>query len=185
MLVAEVTVTETVGGKHIGRIRFVLTNTVFLAGVVLLAMWMLLLGATLLPSGPALVVLLLIVSSLTVLLWRFFVQIHSRGQVALRDVFLETAPPSPPAAGEALQSILKDARLERVTLNAECFAAKKLIREMALRTRTGASIVGIERNGGSVINPGPDEEMLPGDVLILLGTESQLKSAREVLTGAS
>ena len=47
-----------------------------------------------------------------------------------------------------------------------------------LRTRTGASIVGIERSGANIINPGPDEELQSGDQVLLLGTKDQLNAAR-------
>ena len=57
-------------------------------------------------------------------------------------------------------------------------AAGKLIRELALRTKTGASVVGIERAGKAIINPGPDEELLPGDQILIIGSADQLASAR-------
>ena len=78
---------------------------------------------------------------------------------------------------------MKDALLETVPLPPESAAAGKLIRELQLRTRTGASIVGIERNGASVINPGPDDELLPGDRVLLIGTAPQLAAARTALAG--
>jgi CPA2 family monovalent cation:H+ antiporter-2 len=79
--------------------------------------------------------------------------------------------------------MLKDALLETVPLPLESSATGKLIRELQLRSRTGASIVGIERNGESVINPSPDDELLAGDRILLLGTESQLAAARTALAG--
>jgi CPA2 family monovalent cation:H+ antiporter-2 len=60
-------------------------------------------------------------------------------------------------------------------------AAGQLIREVQLRTRTGASIVGLERNGVAMINPGPDEELQAGDQVLLLGNAAQLAAARAVL----
>ena len=50
--------------------------------------------------------------------------------------------------------MLRDAVLETIPLAAESTAAGKLIRELPLRTRTGASIVGIERNGVERDQPG-------------------------------
>jgi len=52
---------------------------------------------------------------------------------------------------------------------------------LQLRTRTGASIVGIERNGASLINPGPDEELQSGDQVLLLGDLAQLDAAKAAL----
>jgi K+/H+ antiporter YhaU regulatory subunit KhtT len=62
-------------------------------------------------------------------------------------------------------------------------ATGKLIRELQLRSKCGASIVGIERSGASIINPGPDEELRAGDHILLLGTEDQLKAAELLLKG--
>jgi CPA2 family monovalent cation:H+ antiporter-2 len=61
--------------------------------------------------------------------------------------------------------------------------SRKLIRELALRTATGASVVGIERAGNSIINPGPDEELLPGDQVLLLDHIDQIGKAKSLLTG--
>jgi K+/H+ antiporter YhaU regulatory subunit KhtT len=43
--------------------------------------------------------------------------------------------------------------------------------------------VGIERNGKSVVNPGPDEELRAGDRVLLLGSSTQLDVARRLLEG--
>jgi K+/H+ antiporter YhaU regulatory subunit KhtT len=36
-----------------------------------------------------------------------------------------------------------------------------------------------------IINPGPDEELQSGDVVLLLGSANQIDSARKVLVGAA
>jgi uncharacterized protein with PhoU and TrkA domain len=78
-----------------------------------------------------------------------------------------------------MPSLLHDSMLETITVAETSPANGKLIRELELRTKTGASIVGIERSGQSVVNPGPDEEIRGGDEILLLGTEEHLKSAVE------
>jgi CPA2 family monovalent cation:H+ antiporter-2 len=77
---------------------------------------------------------------------------------------------------------LREANLETVTLAGDSPAVSKLVRELQLRTQTGASIVGIERNGASIINPGPDEELLAGDQVLLLGNAAQLNAAKGFLS---
>ena len=72
-----------------------------------------------------------------------------------------------------------------MTLPPESSASGRLIREIQLRTATGASIVGIERAGETTVNPGPDEELLAGDKVLLLGQRSQLDKARELLSASS
>ena len=57
-------------------------------------------------------------------------------------------------------------------------AAGKMIAELKLRTQSGASVVGIERHGTSIVNPGPDEELESGDQILLIGSEDQLESCQ-------
>ena len=61
--------------------------------------------------------------------------------------------------------------------------AGRLIRELELRARTGASIVAVERAGKTLVNPGPDDEVHAGDTLLLLGSAGQLEKALPLLTG--
>ncbi len=181
MLLAELSITEGGSGLKALASRALLSRTITLAGLVGLCLWVLVISSAFLPPWPALTVLLLIVGLVTVLFWRFFIQIHSKAQVALR----ETLSQPPPAVGELEQPlplILKEAQLGVVEISRSSVAAGKLIREVELRTRTGASAVGIERAGGSIINPGPDEELQPGDKVFLLGSRDQLDAARASLT---
>jgi CPA2 family monovalent cation:H+ antiporter-2 len=77
--------------------------------------------------------------------------------------------------------LLSEADLETVPITAGSIGAGKLIRELQLRTQTGASVVGIERNGTNVINPGPDEELQAGDQVLILGNSDQLAAAKLLL----
>ena len=70
-----------------------------------------------------------------------------------------------------------DLQLRVVVVEPASPVAGKLIRELELRSRTGASVVGIERNGENHVNPGPDEELRAGDKLLLLGSADQLTAA--------
>jgi TrkA domain protein len=51
-----------------------------------------------------------------------------------------------------------------------------------LRKRTGASIVAILRNGGTIAAPGPEERLLAGDVVVAVGTPEGLDQLRALLT---
>jgi CPA2 family monovalent cation:H+ antiporter-2 len=74
-----------------------------------------------------------------------------------------------------------EADLAVIQLAPNSSAVGKLIREVELRTQTGASIVGIQRDGTKIINPDPDEELKSGDQVMLLGTGPQLDSAKAKL----
>jgi K+/H+ antiporter YhaU regulatory subunit KhtT len=57
-----------------------------------------------------------------------------------------------------------------VVVSGASSCAGRLVRELELRARTGASIVAIERAGKTLVNPGPDDEVQAGDKLLLLGS---------------
>jgi CPA2 family monovalent cation:H+ antiporter-2 len=98
--------------------------------------------------------------------------------VSLRETLQKSDEP----ASSSLAGLLKTAELDSVTISADSPAAGRLIRELRLRTETGATIVGIERAGVTSVNPGPDDELVTGDQVLLLGQRGQLDRARSVLT---
>ena len=144
---------------------------------------LLVLSAALLPSWRILIVLLLVIAAVTALLWRSFIRIYSKAQIALEETLAQPALPRSPELPSSLAGVLKDAQIATVTITADSPAKGKLIRELALRTRTGASIVAIERAGANIVNPGPDEELQVNDQVVLLGTRQQLDAARRHLLG--
>jgi CPA2 family monovalent cation:H+ antiporter-2 len=181
LLIAETRVSRAAAGERTAAIRAIVANVVPITGAVVLGLFVLLLGSALLPSRKVLIVLLLILGFLTWLSWRSFVRIYARAQSALQETFAHAPAPRPQEAPAALQSLLREADLETMTIVAGSPAAGRLIRELELRTRTGASIVGIERNGKSIVNPSADEELAPGDRVLMLGNQSQLEAARKCL----
>jgi CPA2 family monovalent cation:H+ antiporter-2 len=116
------------------------------------------------------------------LLWRSFIKVYSKAQVALQENLAQAPVPRIDPTPVALPPLLREADLATVTLAADSPAVGKLIRELELRTRTGASIVGIERGGTNLINPGPDEELSAGSQILLLGTPAQLVAAQAALS---
>jgi CPA2 family monovalent cation:H+ antiporter-2 len=181
LLLAELKVSEAAAGKRTTAIRAVVAQVVPIAGMATLGLLVLVLSSTLLPSFHILLILLVVVAGVTWLLWRSFIKVYSKAQVALSETLAQQPAPRAEHLPVALPALLREADLEAVTLAADSPAAGKLIRELELRTRTGASIVGIERGGASLINPGPDEELQPGNQILLLGTPAQLAAARAAL----
>jgi monovalent cation:H+ antiporter-2, CPA2 family len=183
LLVAELKVTPDVAGERTAALRSVVSRAITLAGLVGLVLFGLSLGAPLLPPRGVLPELLAVVALLAALLWKSAIRIYSRAQVELEETFAHP-PHSDEPAPRAIPALRRDADLGTVTLSDQSNAARKLIRELALRTRSGAGVVGIERAGVPIINPGPDEELLPGDVVLLLGSTLQITAAKRVLVGA-
>jgi monovalent cation:H+ antiporter-2, CPA2 family len=183
ILVADVSVTRAAAGENAPAIRAAIANTILVVGVVGLCLWVLLIGTALLPPWPVLAVLLSILAVVTAVLWRFFIQIHRKARFALNEILLQSPPPPSHESRGPVPILLRDVELETVTISVGSPAAGKLIRELQLRTKTGASAVVIERGGVRIINPGADEELKAGDQLLLLGHRHQLDAARGYLDG--
>jgi K+/H+ antiporter YhaU regulatory subunit KhtT len=56
------------------------------------------------------------------------------------------------------------------------------LRETGLRQNSGVVVVAIEREGGSVVSPGPEVKLAVGDELFVFGEKDQLGLAEEFLT---
>jgi CPA2 family monovalent cation:H+ antiporter-2 len=181
MLIAETMVTEASAGDRATAVRAFIAKAVPIAGTVVLGVFMLVLSSALLPPFRVLIVLLVLVALIVWLLWRSFIKVYSKAQFALQETLAQQPLPGHDTAHLALPSMLREANLETIALMPDSPAVGKLIRELQLRTQTGASIVGIERAGGNLINPGPDEELQPGDQVLLLGNRAQLQAARAAL----
>ena len=136
------------------------------------------------PGFYVLLVLLVIIGFIAWRLWSSFIKVYSKAQIALQETFAQQPEPRHDTAQIAKPSLLRDADLETVTLTAGSPAIGKLIRELELRTQTGASIVAIERGGVNNVNPGPDEELQVNDQVLLLGSAAQLEKARKHLLAA-
>jgi CPA2 family monovalent cation:H+ antiporter-2 len=181
LLIAETKVTQAAAGERTMAIRAIVAQVIPFAGIATLGLLVVLLSSTLLPPLNVLVVLLAILGLVTWLFWRSFIKVYSKAQFALQETLSRQPPRHAAVAPAQVPSMLREANLITVTITPDSPAAGKLIRELQLRTRTGASIVGIERNGASIINPGPDEELQPGDQVLLLGNRTQLDAARAAL----
>jgi CPA2 family monovalent cation:H+ antiporter-2 len=180
-LIAETKVTPATAGARTTAIRAVVAQVVPIVGTVVLGLYIVVLSAALLPSVKVFFALLLIAAMLSLALRRSFIKVYAKAQFALQETLSKASQPQPARSASAMPSLLREANLEGVTIRTESVAAGKRIRELQLRTETGASIIGIERNGASLINPGPDEELQAGDQVLLLGTRAQLASAKAAL----
>jgi monovalent cation:H+ antiporter-2, CPA2 family len=181
LLVAEVKVPRAVAGQHTDAIRGFVAQSVPLAGLIGLVVFGLSLSSPLLPPGNVLLVLLVTAGVLTWILWRSSIRLYARAQAALletleQDPLARVEPANPGARG-----VLSEANIETAVVKGSSPAAHRRIVELALRTKTGASIIGLERAGKTTINPGPEDEIEPGDQILLLGNADQLKAAQALI----
>jgi hypothetical protein len=109
--------------------------------------------------------------------WTRFRYLGEQSLQTLKDVLtkeLEVSLADPTAA-------LLDIHTHRVIMGEADEVVGRSLREMNLRMRTGASVIGIERNGRMIINPAADERLSAGDVVVVLGDEEQIMKARDLL----
>ncbi|MDW7709838.1 MAG: cation:proton antiporter [Deferrisomatales bacterium] len=71
--------------------------------------------------------------------------------------------------------------LAEVRVTSDSLAAGRRLRELALRSRTGASVIAVDRGGRSLFDLGPEFQIFPRDRLVLVGPEQALDRAREML----
>jgi len=186
LLLAETKVTQRSAGVRAPAIRAIVAQVIPIGGSAILGLYVLVLSSTLLTSWRALAVLATMAAILTWVLRRTFVRLYSRAQNALSDTLAGAAEAhgTAPAPAPELPALLRDAHLQTLPVGPGSPAAGRRLRELQLRTLTGASVVGIDREGASLVNPGADEELREGDRLLLLGSPRQLDSARGLILTA-
>jgi trk system potassium uptake protein TrkA len=79
-------------------------------------------------------------------------------------------------AGEFIEEIPIGEKHSLFELKAFDFMLGKTLRELDVRRRFGVSVLAIKRGENLIVNPIGDEKILPGDILVVLGTTEQLSS---------
>ncbi|MFW6183582.1 MAG: cation:proton antiporter [Chloroflexota bacterium] len=79
-----------------------------------------------------------------------------------------------------LQNAQRLLQLNWVTLSDDSRLVWHTIGEMRIRQQTGAAIVGILRSGQLLTNPGPEEQLLPQDLIGVLGNPEQYDRFRSL-----
>lgn len=80
-----------------------------------------------------------------------------------------------PVADDRLELLLKNIRIEWVQVSPESELVNKKIIDTRIRTRTGATIIGIQRGKDMIGSPDINEVILAGDTLMVIGNREQTK----------
>ena len=80
-----------------------------------------------------------------------------------------------------LEGLRDLADLGRAEVRSGCHAVGRTLRSLAIRERTGATVVALDRDGGVQPNPPADLDLRCGDVLLVYGTGEQITAVRELL----
>lgn len=102
-------------------------------------------------------------------------QIRREGYALLRRSDL------PELAHHLRGGTLSDVEVETCRIEEDSPAAGKTIERLALRERTGTSIIAWTRAGITESNPSAKTKLLAGDVVVLLGTREQIRRAMSMI----
>jgi K+:H+ antiporter subunit KhtT len=81
----------------------------------------------------------------------------------------------------AVQQEIEGLAIEWIELTPSSPASNATIGDGMYRTKTGASIVAVIRDGQSIPAPGPEFGLLAGDVIVAVGTTEGLAAMRELV----
>lgn len=79
---------------------------------------------------------------------------------------------------------LSDVEVETCRIEDGSPASGKLLSQLSLRPRTGASVIAWTRAGVTESNPSEKTKLLPGDIVVLLGSRDQIRRAMELILPA-
>jgi CPA2 family monovalent cation:H+ antiporter-2 len=180
MLIAEICVPVAASGQHGAAARMVIGQVFVLVSFVVMTFLTVLLSTSILGSLESMLPLLLVVTVAALLFRPILVRIYSRAQIALHETLVEL-PRLRAAEPKPMPELLREAELKTMEIPPGSAMIGRKLRKIPLRQQTGASIVAIERAGQRLINPGPDEVLLSGDRVLLLGQTDQLPAACDLL----
>lgn len=102
-------------------------------------------------------------------------QIRREGYALLRRSEL------PELAHHLRGGTLSDVEVETCRIEEDSPAAGKTLAQLAVRPRTGTSIIAWTRSGVTESNPSEKTKLLAGDIVVLLGTRDQIRRAMGII----
>ncbi|HET9066080.1 MAG TPA: cation:proton antiporter [Gemmatimonadales bacterium] len=179
--------------------RRALVITLDIAIVVLVGLPIIAISQPFLPSYRAAALLLAILALLAIAAWRSATNLQghlSAGSEILLSALRHSLPPEQGTTEHPMQptSEMPVDRLatathllpgigtpQRFVVEAGQFGVGKSLRELALRGRTGATVLAITRGDKGIPAPSKLEVLEVGDQLVLVGTKASVAAAREIL----
>lgn len=80
-----------------------------------------------------------------------------------------------PVSDDRVELFLKNIRMEWIKVDSNSDIANKKIIDSQIRSRTGSTIIGIQRGDTMIGSPDINEVILPGDVLMAIGNRDQTR----------
>lgn len=86
---------------------------------------------------------------------------------------------------QPLRDLMRSADIKELPLPPVCPSVGKTLQELALRPRSGASIIGVRRGDEIIANPPAEFVLWTGDHLLVLGTQDEVDKAAALLDPAN
>lgn len=132
-------------------------------------------------SLPVLIALLILVLGSIAVLWRRLIGIQSQVEFTVQSQMEEVADVSLAHSLSWTEHERWDLELHDLEISESCFAAGQSLRELNLRAKCGAALVGIDRGGIYIPGPSADRRLYPNDTILLVGNTEQIAQARAIL----
>jgi CPA2 family monovalent cation:H+ antiporter-2 len=170
-------------------LRGLLANTGSLLAGILLGAWLLAASSPFLPPLPTTIGIAAFLAVLTAVLYRWMVRFQAGVQAGLQRLAAQPdqAPGNMAARGATAPALELMRRYypygggaAEIVIPHGSPVAGRTLRDLSLRTATGATIVLIERGERRLIDP-VDAPLAGGDRLLVMGEEDQIARARAVL----
>jgi CPA2 family monovalent cation:H+ antiporter-2 len=161
-----------------------LHNTIRFMAAVLSGLVFILVTSFIIPTIPLVVFVFVLVVSTAGFFWKSTRRIHENIEKAIVGV-MDYEKPLDPVQAKTTHDQLVDLIRSNYPLSFETqdvllpyneCGVNKTIKELDLRFKTGVSIVGIYREEKTIPNPSATEKLLPGDVIVLIGSQEQMKA---------
>jgi CPA2 family monovalent cation:H+ antiporter-2 len=185
MLLAEIGIPTTIREAWAHPMRLFVSRAILFGGCVGLGLLTVILSSTILPPLHTLLILAGLVALIAWQMWHWLSVVYSRAQHSLQAVMVDTEPQ---AAEAERPSPVQRAVPELPGLEIKSLGVPdgspligRHLRQIRLRNRTGASVVGIERKGRQIMNPAPTTVLQLHDRLFLMGNPDQIAAARTLL----
>lgn len=135
--------------------------------------------------GPLLAaVFLVLVAVAALLFWRSISNIQTRMERTVKEALLLATPREAPKVRgmeRVLEGFLQSQTIDLLEVRPGSPAAGKSISDLKLRTRTGVTIISIERGREVRRNPALSERLEAGDLLAVLGTAEERAKAKDIM----
>jgi K+/H+ antiporter YhaU regulatory subunit KhtT len=166
------------------NMRSFISNAILMSGSLALLLMTFALSSAILQSAWVLMLLMLITVGIGFWQKPKMIKIYSQAQLAIQSVFSsdQAEPQHPVQAVNVSEHEHMNMNVRSLNIPDKSKFLGHSLHDMELRTKTGATLVGIQRKNKRIVNPGPSEIIMASDTLYIIGTPHQIQSAFDMLS---